>query len=44
MYGQTSTRRIERASTGFGALNMQTPKDPVAPAEIAKKARLLTAK
>ena len=43
-YNQTTTRRVEKASTGFGTLNMQIPRNPVPPAEIAKRMRLIVVK
>ena len=43
-YVQTSTGRIEKATTGFGTLNMPTPKQPVPPPELATRARLLVGK
>ena len=43
-YWQSATRRVERATTGFGVLNMPVPAQPVAAPKIRAQANRLAAK
>ena len=43
-YQQTATRRVERATTGFGVLNMPVPAQPVAAPKIRERANMLAAR
>ena len=43
-YQQTATRRVERATTGFGVLNMPVPTQPIAAPKIRERANLLAAR
>jgi len=42
-YTQTSTRRVERATTAFGTLNLQTPKQPMTALRLRQRAGRLAA-
>ena len=43
-YTQTSTRRVERATTAFGTLNLREPKQPVTAPSLRQRSRELAAR
>ena len=43
-YQPTATGRVERATTGFGALNMPVPAQPVEPSRLRQRAHMLAAR